>query len=89
MGSFPGGSAWAMARDIGDGYILVNERTFARMTTPDLEKAGFELERRLRDVRGSQPDQTDIQALQLRNRKMQRLSQAKMVLQAFRRRRKK
>ena len=76
-----------MARDVGDGYILVNERTFARMTAPDLEKIGFEMDRRLRDVRGKQPDQTDTEALRLRNRRLQRLSQAKSVLQAFLRQR--
>ena len=78
-----------MARDVGDGYILVNERTFVRMNSPDLDKIGFEMERRLRDVRGSQPDQNDTQALQLRNRKLQRLSQARIVLESFRCKRKK
>lgn len=89
MGSFPGGSAWAMARDVCDGYILVNERTFVRMSSPDLDKLGFEMQRRLRDVRGVQPDLNDTQALRLRNRKLQRLSQASMVLESLRRKRKK
>jgi len=89
MGSFPGGSAWAMARDVGDGYILVSERTFLRMTSPDLDKIAFEMERRLREVRGSQPDQADTQALQQRNRRLQRLAQARSILVAFRRKRKK
>lgn len=78
-----------MARDISGGYVLVNQRTFARMSSPDLDKIGFEMDRRLREIRGSQPDQTDTKALQLRNRKLQRLSQAKTILQAFRRQRKK
>ncbi|MCP4202486.1 MAG: hypothetical protein GY769_11200 [bacterium] len=78
-----------MVRDVGDGYILVNERTFARMSSPDLDRIGFEMDRRLREVRGSQPDQTDVKALQLRNRKLQRLTSAKSMLQAFRRKRRK
>jgi len=77
-----------MARDVGDGYVLVNERTFARMSTRDLDRIDFEMGRRLREIRGTQPDQDDIQALQLRNRRLQRLSQARMVLQAFRSKRK-
>ncbi len=77
-----------MARDVSDGYVLVNERTFARMSAPDLDKIGFEMDRRVREIRGSQPDQNDTKALQLRNRKLQRLSHAKTMLQAFRRRRK-
>lgn len=88
MGSFPGGSAWAMARDIGDGYVLVTPRTFANMSAADLDKVNFEMDRRLRDIRGTQPDQDDIQALQLRNRRLQRISQARAVLTAYRRRRK-
>jgi hypothetical protein len=78
-----------MARDVADGYVQVNERTFAQMTISDLEKIAFEMERRLREVRGTQPDQDDIQALRFRNRKLQRLTQAKTVLQAFRRQRRK
>jgi len=78
-----------MARDVCDGYILVNERTFVRMSSPDLDKLGFEMQRRLRDVRGVQPELNDTQALQLRNRKLQRLSQASMVLESLRRKRKK
>jgi hypothetical protein len=30
MASYLGGSAWAMAKDISEGYILVTERTFVR-----------------------------------------------------------
>lgn len=78
-----------MARDVGDGYVLVTERTFLRMSSVDLDKIGFEMDRRMRDVRGTQPDQDDTQALQLRNRRLQRLQQAKMILQTFRRKRKK
>lgn len=78
-----------MARDVGDGYVLVTERTFSRMSSPDLDKIGFEMDRRLREVRGAQPDQDDTQALRLRNRRLQRLQQAKTILQTFRRKRKK
>jgi len=88
MGSFPGGSAWAMARDVGDGYVLVNERTFARMSSSDMDKIGFELERRLREIRGSQPDQSDGSALLLRNRRLQRVAHAKAVLDGYRAKRK-
>ena len=77
-----------MARDIGDGFVLVSERTFLRMSPSDMDKINFELDRRLREVRGSQPDQNDGQALQQRNRRLQRISHAKSVLVAFRRKRK-
>lgn len=87
MANFPGGSAWAMARDIAGGYVLVTARTFERMARTDLDKVSFELERCLRSIRGDQPDLEDIQALKQRNRKMQRLNQARTMLQAVRRKR--
>ncbi|MFQ5525739.1 MAG: hypothetical protein ACE5GX_05700 [Thermoanaerobaculia bacterium] len=77
-----------MARDIGDGYLLVNERTFMRMSVPDMERINFEMDRRLREIRGSQPDLSDTQALLMRNRRLQRITHAKAVLVACRRKRK-
>ena len=87
MVTFPGGSAWAMARDIADGYVLVTARTFQRMPASALDKISFEMERRLREIRGNQPDLEDIQALKTRNRRMQRLAQARTILLAARRKR--
>ncbi|SRR3990167_1850192 len=83
MGNFPGGSAWAMARDIGDGYQLVTERTFKRLATGEIEQLAFEMDRLLRDVRGDQPSLDDLAAIQLRNRKMMRLNQALVVLRNY------
>lgn len=84
MANFPGGSAWAMAREIAEGYCLVTERTFRQMQRPDLEKLQFELDRRMRDLRAEQPALDDLGAIQLRNRRMQRLRSAQMMLQAYR-----
>lgn len=88
MASFPGGSAYAMARDIGEGYQTVNERTFHRYTRADLDKLTFELDRLLKEVRGDQPAIDDLPAVQQRNRKIQRLNTAMMILRAFRMKRK-
>jgi len=88
MGNFPGGSAFAMARDIGEGFQAVTERTFLRMTRADLDKLTFEMNRLLSEVRGNQPDIDDLPAVQQRNRKIQRLNAAMMILRAFRLKRK-
>lgn len=88
MSSFPGGSAFAMARDIGEGYHSVTERTFQRMSRPDLDKLTFEMDRLLKEVRGNQPDLEDLPAVQQRNRKIQRLNTAMMILRAYRLKRK-
>jgi hypothetical protein len=87
MAPFMSGSAWAMARDIAQGYIVVTDRVFVRMNAPELDQLRFELDRRLRELRGESPDLEDTQALQLRNRSILRVSKAQTVLQSFRRRR--
>jgi len=87
MTNFPGGSPWAMARDIGGGYLLPTERTFMRFAPAELDQIGFELERILRDVRGEQPALEDLPAIQQRNRKMQRLNAALSMLRSHQQRR--
>lgn len=82
--SFPGGSAWAMARDIAEGFAMVTERSFKNLTRSDLDQLGFELERHLRELRGDQAPLDDIQAIQARNRKIQRVNTAMMVLRSYR-----
>jgi hypothetical protein len=81
---FPGGSAYAMTRDIAEGYTLVTERTFKTLTLVELDKLVFEMDRHLRELRGDQPPLDDIPAIQLRNRRIQRVNQAMQVLRSFR-----
>jgi hypothetical protein len=82
--SFPGGSAWAMARDIAEGFTNVTERSLRSLSRGDLDQLTFELERHLRDLRGDQAASDDIPAIQLRNRKIQRVNTAMMVLRSYR-----
>jgi hypothetical protein len=84
--AFPGGSAYAMVRDVAEGYLLVTERTFKSMSRPDLEQLTFEIDRHLRELRGDQPSLDDLQAIQLRQRRMQRLNSALMILRSYRQR---
>ncbi|HXO22344.1 MAG TPA: hypothetical protein VOA87_20685 [Thermoanaerobaculia bacterium] len=86
--SFPGGSAWAMARDIAEGYTAMTERTFRTLTGPDLQQLAFELDRYLRELRGDQPASDDIPSLQQRNRRIQRLNSALTMLRSYRLKRK-
>jgi hypothetical protein len=83
MGSFIGGSAFAMARGIADGYHIVTERSFKVMPTPDLLQLGQELDNHLREVRGEQPPLEDLQAIKARARKIQRLNTALMILRNY------
>jgi hypothetical protein len=88
VASFPGGSAYAMVRDIAEGYFLVTERTFARFDRGDLGQLQFEIDRHMREVRGDQPALDDMGAIQKRNRKIQRLNTALVVLRSYQQRRK-
>lgn len=85
--TFPGGSAWAMVREIGEGYVQVTERTFKRLHAVELDQLSFELERRVREVRGNQPSLDDQKELQDRSRRLMRLVGAQRMLQSFRTRR--
>ncbi|MEM7479558.1 MAG: hypothetical protein AAF481_00170 [Acidobacteriota bacterium] len=88
MGNFPGGSAYAMVREIAEGYFSVTERTFTRMTRPELDKLRFELDRLLREIRGNQPALEDLAEVQKRNRRILRINTANMVLRSYRMKRK-
>ena len=87
MGNFMGGSAWAMARDICEGFILVTERTFSRMQRGEIEQLAFEMDRHLREVRGDQPALDDLEAIQKRNRRISRINTAMVMLRAYQQKR--
>lgn len=88
MGNFLGGSAYAMAQQIGSGVLLVTERTFGRLQKVELDQLAFELDRLLREVRGDQPAIEDLVAVKDRNRRIQRINSAVTMLQSYRQRRK-
>lgn len=82
MSPFAGGSPWTMARDIGEGFVLVTDRTFSRMSRVEIEKLSFELDRCLRELRGATTADLEHIELQRRNRKMLKLTGAQRVLRA-------
>ncbi len=88
MSKFIGGSAYAMARDIGGGFVNVTERTFKAMTASDMNKLAFEIDRLLRELRGAQLGTDDIEVVKARNRKIQRLNTAVMISRTYRQKRK-
>ena len=86
MGGFMGGSAWSMTRDISDGFVSVTERTYRSMTVAQMGQLGHEIERMLRELRGSAIANEETTALQTRQRRIQRLNSALTVLRAYRQR---
>ena len=81
MAPFLGGSANAMAAQVADGYTLVTAVQLKRLSDAELGQLGFELERTLRDLRGSVVPQDDLPGIQLRNRKITRLTGALRQIQ--------
>ena len=72
-----------MAREISEAHLLVTERTFTRMKDHEIDTLYFELDRLLRSVRGAQPATGATQELQIRQRRIQRLTSAKLMLQMY------
>jgi hypothetical protein len=87
MSVFIGGSAYNMVRDVADGYVLVNERTFRNYDPKELGDFLQEANRLLQEVRSDQPSLSDTEAIQKRQRRMQRLMQAVTIVGATRQRR--
>ncbi len=85
MSNFTGGSAYSMVQQVADGFILVTERNFKRLSPGELNQLGFEIEKFLRGIRGESPPE-EHQELQKRNRRLQRLNSCRMMLQSFRKR---
>lgn len=78
--AFLGGSAYAMARDVGEGFILLNTNLLRRMSAEELRQLRFEVERLLTGIRGDQPSLNDMMAIQTRNRKISRLNSAVFMI---------
>jgi hypothetical protein len=78
--AFMGGSAYSMANSLMEGYIMPSPLNLKRLTLDEIRTLQFEVEKLLRDQRGIVPDQMDTLALQKRNQRLLKLSQAHTVI---------
>ena len=74
--SYLGGSAYGMARDVGEGFVLLNINLLRKMSAEELKQLRFEIERILTGIRGEHYPMDDPLAVSTRNRKLSRLSSA-------------
>lgn len=88
MSPYMGGSALGMADQICEGYVLLTAVQLKRLTDLEMDQLQFEVERKLRDLRGEVVQQDNQTFLQARNRKLMRLSGAIQQIQATRAKRK-
>jgi len=84
MSNFIGGSAYAMVRDISEGYIITSELTFKKFQSSDIVTFLLESDRLLREIRASQVATDDVQGAQTRQRRLQRVQQAITIANAVR-----
>ncbi len=80
MGTYLGGSAPAMAKQVCDGFALLSTTVVKRLDIGQMQQLEFELEKRLRETRGEPMDLTDQDSLQHRNRRLSRIEGALRVL---------
>jgi hypothetical protein len=80
VGNFIGGSAFAMARDIAEGLLLVNANTFKKFAPGELKQLLFELDRVQKESRAEQVPPEDTQAIQKRGRRLSRITTAINVI---------
>jgi hypothetical protein len=78
--AYVGGSAFAMARDLGDGYVLLNSTMMRRLSVEEVKQLIFEIERLLTTIRAEQYPIDNTGSLQVRNRKLSRLNSAVSML---------
>jgi len=73
-----------MADQICEGYVLLTAVQLKRLSDTEMDQLQFEVERRLRDLRGEVVPQDNLPLIQARNRKLMRLSGAIQQIQATR-----
>ena len=86
MGNFIGGSAYAMSRDIAEGYILLYATLLKKFSAAEIAQLRHQLEKVQKEVRSEQTPQNDVQAIQKRGRKISRISSALLILDTLRKR---
>ncbi len=80
MGKFLGGSAFAMSREISEGYILISPNSLKKYSNAEIKALQQELEKLQREIRAELPPQDDSVAIKKRNWKIQRISSALTTL---------
>ena len=81
--AFSGGSAYAMARDVSEGFVLLNVNLLKRLKGDELKTLRFEVDRLLASIRGEQHALDDVAKIQQKNRKLSRLISAVAMINSL------
>ena len=83
MAAFIGGSAYGMASQIAEGYVLMSVATIKKFQLHEIKLLEVEIDKLQREVRAENPQLDDTQAVQKRNRKLGRLNQAMLIIKNY------
>jgi len=76
--------AWKTAADVSEGYITLSPPLLKKFPPGEMASLQTELERAARELRSQVLPADDSDGVQKRNRKLQRISQAALVLSSYR-----
>ena len=76
--------AWKTAADVAEGYLTLSPPVLKKLPPGEMASLQTELDRAARELRSQVIPADDPDAAQKRNRKLQRISQAAIVLSAWR-----
>ncbi len=79
--------AWKAAQDVAEGYLSLNPVTLKKYQSYEMDALQKEIEKLSRELRSTVVSGEDTEAVQAKNRKLLRLSQATVILQSYRSRR--
>ncbi len=80
MAHFIGGSAYTMAKDIAEGFVLLNGTMLRKFSRPEVQQVLFELDKLARESRSLIVEQSDIQGIQKKSRRLSRITSALLIL---------
>jgi hypothetical protein len=83
MGNVRGKSTKALTVDVAEGYVAVNP-LFLKSFDPDSLKDFYhQIDKTQKDLRAERFPTNDVQAIRMRNLKLQRLYSAQMIVRNF------
>ena len=83
MSAFLGGSAYSMASQVADGFIMMTNVTMKKFQMHEAKLLETEIEKLQREVRAENPPLEDQVAVQKKNRKLGRLNQAMLIIKNY------
>jgi hypothetical protein len=83
MGNVRGKSNKALTIDVAEGYVIVNPLFLKPFDHEGLKDFYQHIEKTQRELRSEKFPTNDIQAIRMRNLKLQRLYSAQMIIRTF------